>query len=155
QTVVDPTDDMTMWTFQEYCNVANSWGVRAIQLRAPLPAYPTNAVPATLTVGQTNVDVNVTATSVSGSEFFDPGPDVGGPGFPKHIKAFVSVDVTVNSVTYVNPTNLIINVSVASDALAGGRSIQVTNPDNQKTNSASGVLTILAPPVITASPTDT
>src|SRR5207247_1415152 len=34
QVVVDPADDMTMWTFQEYCNQANSWGVRVIQLKA-------------------------------------------------------------------------------------------------------------------------
>ncbi|MCU0405081.1 MAG: hypothetical protein MUE99_11095, partial [Chitinophagaceae bacterium] len=31
-TVVDPSDDMTMWTFQQYTNTSNSWAVRAIQL---------------------------------------------------------------------------------------------------------------------------
>jgi len=33
QTVVDPNDDMTFWTFQEYCNSANSWGVQRFNLR--------------------------------------------------------------------------------------------------------------------------
>jgi hypothetical protein len=42
QTVVDPNDDMTMWSFQEYCISANNWGVRAIQLKAPAPATPTS-----------------------------------------------------------------------------------------------------------------
>jgi hypothetical protein len=155
QTVVDPTDDMTMWTFQEYCNSGDSWGVRAIQLRAPLPAYPISVVPATLTVGQTNIDVSITATSISGSEFFDPGPDTGGPGFPNHIKATVSPDVTVNSVTYVNTTNMIINVSVAPGAVAGARPVTVINPDGRSTNNATGILTILAPPIVTADPTNT
>ena len=37
QVVVDPNDNMTMWTFQEYCNGTNSWGERVIQLIAPAP----------------------------------------------------------------------------------------------------------------------
>ncbi len=39
QTVVDPTDDMTMWTFTEYVPTTNAWGVRAAQFLAPPPAY--------------------------------------------------------------------------------------------------------------------
>ena len=40
QTVVDPLDDMTMWTFQEYCNNTGTYGVRAVQLKAPAPVTP-------------------------------------------------------------------------------------------------------------------
>src|SRR6185437_5936317 len=29
-TSVDPLDDMTMWTIQEFCNATNSYGVRAV-----------------------------------------------------------------------------------------------------------------------------
>jgi PKD repeat protein len=149
QTVVDPTDDMTMWTFQEYCNAPSSWAVRAIQLRPPRPAYPISAVPASLLQGQTNIDVVVTGVSASGSGYFDPGPDPGGPGYLNHISAFITSDVTVNKVTFSNPTNITLNVSVASDAALGPRAISVTNPDKQFTNSASGILTILAgPPVV-------
>ncbi len=43
QTVVDPSDDMTFWTFQEYANSNNSWGVQVIQLKAPPPATPSAA----------------------------------------------------------------------------------------------------------------
>jgi PKD repeat protein len=146
QTVVDPTDDMTMWTFQEYCNAPNSWAVRAIQLRPPRPAYPISAAPASLLQGQTNVDVVVTGSSASGTEYFDPGPDPGGPGYSNHISAFITSDITVNSVTFSNPTNITLNVSVANDAAPGPRSIMVTNPDKQITNSASGILTIVAAP---------
>ena len=45
QTVVDPTDDQTFWTFQEYTSAQNVWGVRVIQLRAPPPAVPRDASP--------------------------------------------------------------------------------------------------------------
>jgi hypothetical protein len=42
QTDVDPTDDMTVWTIQEYADTpANNWSVRAVQLKAPPP--PTTA----------------------------------------------------------------------------------------------------------------
>src|SRR3989442_1408967 len=51
QTVVDPNDDMTFWTFQEYCNSVNSWGVQAVQLKAPPPATPVSAAPASLAPG--------------------------------------------------------------------------------------------------------
>src|SRR5262249_50883186 len=39
-TVIDPSDDMTMWSFQEYCNATNSWAVRVLKLAAPPPATP-------------------------------------------------------------------------------------------------------------------
>src|SRR5206468_7482653 len=53
QVVVDPNDDMTMWTFQEYCNSADnvffngrgSWGVRAVRLLPPAPANPVSVSP--------------------------------------------------------------------------------------------------------------
>ncbi len=45
QTVVDPTDDQTFWTFQEYASANNVWGVRVIQLKAPPPATPASAEP--------------------------------------------------------------------------------------------------------------
>ena len=31
-TSLDPNDDMTMWTAQEFCDATNSWGVRVVQL---------------------------------------------------------------------------------------------------------------------------
>ena len=37
-TSVDPTDDMTMWTIQQYCDATDSYGVRVVELVAPPPA---------------------------------------------------------------------------------------------------------------------
>jgi PKD repeat protein len=155
-TVVDPNDDMTMWTFQEYCNAANSWGVRVVQLKAPPPATPTNAVPPSIAQGQSNVTVAVSGISVAGSEYFDPGQDIGGPGYSNHITAAISgAGVTINGVTFSNVTNIVLNLSVSANALAGARTLTVTNPDGQSAASTPGIITILGPPGIISPPTNT
>ncbi len=130
QTVVDPTDDMTMWTFQEYCNSTNSWGVRAIKLVAPPPATPALSSIYDITVGEPSVNIVLTGNSLSGSEFFDPGPDVGGPGYLNHISVSISGGVTVNSVTFDSPTQLTINISTIGTP-TGMKDITVINPDGQ------------------------
>ena len=149
QVAVDPTDDMTMWTFQEYCNAANSWGVQAIQLKAPPPATPANASPSSIAQGQSSVNVVITGTSVSGSEFFDPGADAGGPGFANHIAAAVAGGAVVNSVTFNSPTSITLNLNTTA-ASAGTMTVTVTNPDGQAVASGSGILTIVAPPTVTS-----
>ncbi len=134
---VDPNDDMTFWTFQEYCDASNSWGVRVIQLKAPLPATPAICSPSSVARG-TTTNVAVTGTATNGSGFFDPGA-----GFPNHIGAIVnSGSVTVNSVTYNNPTNITLNITIGASAATGARTITVTNPDGQSLTSVSGILTI-------------
>lgn len=150
QTVVDPGDDMTMWTFQEYCNINNSWALRVIQLLAPPPVTPSDASPSLVNTGVSNVDVTVTGISASGSGFFDPGS-----GFVKRIAASVNGGgVTVNSVTFTNPTSITMNISVAGGAAGGARTITVTNPDGQTATSATGIFYINAVscPMITVSP---
>ena len=155
QVVVDPNDDQTMWTFQEYCNAANSWAVRAIQLKAPLPATPASCSPAAVCAGATNVSVTLTGTSTSGTAFFDPGPDTGGPGFANHISSSVSGSgVTVNSTTFTDSTHVTLNITIAAGAAAGARDITVTNPDGQ-TKTGTGILTINALPAAPAAPTFT
>ncbi len=140
QTVVDPNDDMTMWTFQEYANATNSWGVQVIQLKAPPPVTPTTASPSSVAQGQAFVNVTITGTSISGSGFFDPGPDTGGPGFLKHIAATVTGGVIVNSVSFTDPTHVTLNISTFC-ASAGSQDITITNPDGQSAT-GSGILTI-------------
>ena len=135
---VDPNDDMTMWAVQEYCNANNSWGVQVIQLKAPPPATPASASPSVVTQGVANVNIVVAGTSINGSGFFDPGVS-----FSNHISATVNGGgVTVNAVTYNNPTNITLNLTIAGGATASARTITVTNPDGQSATSASGILTI-------------
>lgn len=151
QTVVDPTDDMTMWTFQEYTNALDSWGLRAIQLLAPPPALPASATPSSINIGASNVAILLTGTSSAGSGFFDPGS-----GYPRRISAAVSgAGVTVNSVSYTDPTHLTIILSVAANAPPGARSISISNPDGQSAASDNGIISIVDPncPTISLTPT--
>lgn len=130
QTVVDPTDDQTMWTFQEYCNATDSWGVRAIQLKAPPPATPSSSSVVNIDAGQSSFNIVLTGTSASGSEFFDPGADAGGPGFANHINASISGTVTVNNKTFNSPTQVTLNISTVGSPV-GLKNITITNPDGQ------------------------
>ena len=142
-TSLDPNDDMTMWTIQEFCDSANSYGDRVVKLLAPPPATPLSCSPSSITQGVANVSVVVTGTSSNGSGFFDPGA-----GFPNHISATVNGgSVTVNSITYSNPTNITLNITVASNTVAGVFAVTVTNPDGQSVASTAGILTIFSPPV--------
>lgn len=141
-TSLDPNDDMTMWTIQEFCDNTDSYGVRVIKLLAPPPAIPITCSPSVVTQGVSNVAIVVSGLASNGSGFFDPGTN-----FLNHIAAVVNGgSVTVNSVTYNNPTNITLNLSVDSDATTTTRTITVTNPDGQSATSVSGILAIAGLP---------
>jgi hypothetical protein len=138
-TCLDPNDDMTMWTIQEFCNAPNSYGVQVARLLAPPPATPTNCIPSSLVAGTNNVNVLVIGMSDGDTGFFDPGA-----GFSNRISAVVNGGgVAVNSISYSNPTHLTLNLSVAAGAASGSRSITVINPDGQGSTSPSGILTVI------------
>lgn len=150
QVVVDPTDNMTMWTFQGYCDATNSWALRAIQLLAPPPATPSSALPASGTVGVSNLSVVITATASGGSGLYDAGA-----AFPNRLTAMVNGGgVTVNSVTFTDATHATVNITIAGGATPGARTITVTNPDGQAATSASAIFTINSGscPTITLAP---
>ncbi|HEV2029128.1 MAG TPA: hypothetical protein VGS16_11465 [Candidatus Dormibacteraeota bacterium] len=148
-TSLDPCDDMTMWTAQEY--VAGSappsadWGVAAERLQAPAPATPTSASPSSLQTGQASVNVAITGTSASGSGFYDTPSTLTDP-CRKRIAATVSGGVIVNSITYTDPTHITLNLSTVS-ASSGPQSLTVTNPDGQVVV-ANNFLTIQGQPYV-------
>jgi hypothetical protein len=147
-TVVDPSDGMTVWTFQEYCHANNSWAVRCIELLAPPPATIASVSQPNLARG-TNPTVNVTGTVVSGSGFFDPGA-----GYPNHIAASVSgTGVTVNSVTFNSPTSVTLAMTVSPSAPLGPRNLTIINPDGQQTT-MNNAFTVVPPPTQTINPSD-
>ncbi len=140
-TSLDPDDDMTLWTIQEYCSSTDSWGVRVAELKAPAPAIPASATPAAIAPGQASVSVVVTGSSVAGSGFFDPGPD-----YAKRLSASVSGSgVTVNSATVTGPTSLTLDLDTVG-AAPGPRTVTVTNPDGQSRTSTEAILTITSSP---------
>jgi hypothetical protein len=135
---VDPQNDMTMWTVQEFCDAANSYGVRVVQLNAPPPATIDSCSPGQV-ASQQNINVTVNGTSTNGSGFFDPGNDPGGPGFQNHISASIP-GVTVNSVTFNSPTEVTLNITIGN-VTAGSYNITITNPDGQS-STGIGILQI-------------
>lgn len=142
QVVVDPTDNQTMWTFQEYTNATNSWGVRVVKVLAPPPATPVSAWSSHC---GNSVNFTITGTTTGGSAFFDPGP-----GFANRISASISGGVTVNSTSFVSPTAVVVSVSM-NGATAGPKNITITNPDGQQAT-ANGISVVEGPAVCSVSP---
>jgi len=154
-TSLDPVDDMTMWTVQEFSNATNAWAVRVVKLIAPPPATPVSANPAIIAAGQPSVDVTINGTQIAGSGFYDPGANLGGTAVPfSHIAASVGGGVHVNGVTFVSPTRVVLDVSTVG-ATTGSQNVTVTNPDGQKSTGA-GIVTISqgagAPTIASVSP---
>jgi hypothetical protein len=127
QTVVDPTDDMTFWTFQQYAQGTNNWGTRAIQLLAPPPPAAFTLTPAP-SCGTSTITID--GTSVNNSEFFDPGA-----GFINRLQVAVTGPsaVTVTNIVFVTPTQITADFTIPVGALAGTYTVTITNPDGQTT----------------------
>jgi hypothetical protein len=152
-TSLDPCDDQSIWTIQEYTSIANQYGTRFGQLKAPPPATPASASPSTVASGQAAVNVVVTGTSSAGSGFFDTPSSLASEPCRTRITSSIP-GLTVNSVTWNSPTQvtLILNTTAAT---SGTKTVTITNPDGQSA-SGSGILTITgsgctppATPVIT------
>ncbi len=150
-TSLDPLDLMTMWTIQEFNNSLNSYGVRVAKLIAPPPATPASASVASVFRGLSSVDVTITGVSTSGSGFFDPGPNLPAPAVAyNHIQASASAGVTVNSVTFTDPTHVTLNISTVG-ATAGPVDVTITNPDGQALTGL-GLFSVTVPAATYADP---
>jgi hypothetical protein len=146
-TSVDPLDDMTVWTIQEYNQALNSYAVRVGRLAAPPPATPATAAPAMIATGQASVSVTITGTSSGGSGFYDPGANLPLPALPfNHISASVTGGVSVNSVTYNSPTSVTLNLNTVSTP-PGMKDVTITNPDGQSATTIN--LLTITPPLCT------
>jgi hypothetical protein len=173
-TDVDPNDDQTVWTFQEYadltstCPFGSCWSVRAVQLKAPPPPALASATPVCVGLASTvstitGTDSCAAPTCTNGlctgggtcPEFFDPGLDAGGPGFANHLSATATGGVTVNpfpSSNIVIPgipsTQRVLQATLSLNTTAatpGTKDLTITNPDGQAITGI-GVLTVNATP---------
>lgn len=132
-TSLDPKDDMTMWTIQEYCNGTNTYGVRAVKLIAPPPPPTNTPVPAAIPLNTASNTIAVTGTAPAGQGFYDPGADPPSPHTPfTHITASGS-GIIVNSITYTDATHVTLNVSTVGST-SGSKTVTITNPDGQTTS---------------------
>lgn len=129
---LDPKDDMSMWTIQQFCNGTNTYGVQVARLLAPPPPPTNTATPSSVGTGAPSLTITVNGTSPAGQGFYDPGPDPAAPHTPfTHISAS-GAGIIVNSITYVNPTQVQISVNTIG-ATPGVKTITITNPDGQST----------------------
>ncbi|MDR3609461.1 MAG: hypothetical protein P4L27_02735, partial [Ignavibacteriaceae bacterium] len=145
-TECDPSDDMTFWTIQQFCNAANNYGCRVSQFRAPAPATLTTATPNILGPGS-NYTLVIKGDTTTGLGFYEPGT-----GFSKHISASIDGGITVNSITYNSPSTVTLNVTTTG-ATDGARTVTITNPDGQVASSGT-IFTYhsVTGPLLTATP---
>lgn len=133
-TSIDPSDDMTMWTLQQWVDVQNSYGLRLVRLMAPPPASPISVTPAVLTTGRSGLTVTVSGATTGGAGYFDPGA-----GVPAGLTAvFTGSGITVTAIAVDSPTQLTLTLDTTS-AVPGTYPLVVTNPDGQTSSLAEAV----------------
>jgi uncharacterized repeat protein (TIGR01451 family) len=146
-TSVDPCDDMTMWTIQEYADTPNlfpvNWGTQVVRLLAPGPAVPNSAVPPSIQSGQPSLNVTINASATSGRGFYDTPASGISAACRTRIGASVGGGVIVNSVTLVDADTVMLNLDTTGASL-GPASVTVTNPDGQFAT-GTNLLTVLPP----------
>lgn len=143
-TSLDPCDDQTIWTTQEFVGTGFTtydWQIAAEKLLAPPPATPASASPSVVAPNVSSTSIVVTGTSTNGSGFYDT-PSSADATCRTRLTAAISGGVTVNSVMYTDPTHITLNISTVG-ASVGPKTVTVTNPDGQV--AAAGILTVALP----------
>jgi hypothetical protein len=133
-TSVDPADDMTLWTLQQYVNANDSYALRLVRLQAPPPAQILSVSPSVVVQGRSGVQVTVNGSSTGGAGFFDPGP-----GVPQRlVAALAGSGITVTGVAVASPTQLTLTLDATAASL-GAHALSISNPDGQTTSLASAL----------------
>lgn len=146
-TSVDPNDDLSIWTVQEYATATrDSWGTWVTQLLSPAPTLDNPA-------GSAQAGTTGVALSLTGTGIYDPGP-----GFPNRLTVELTGGATNGisnyQVTYNGPTSASVTFDIAGDATPGARDIVLTNPDGRQatviggfTVTANGLTSLTVSPV--------
>jgi hypothetical protein len=129
-TVVDPSDDMTIWSFQQYTNSTNNWGLRAIQLKAPPPAVPTSISPIVCDASG-NATVTLTGSATDFAGFYDPGPPRGGPAYPRRLGVSSTGNVAISNIELISATQIRFLANFSNATLGSQQTLTITNPDCQ------------------------
>jgi hypothetical protein len=157
-TSLDPCDDMTMWTVQQFNNSLNSYGTRVVKLVAPPPPSLPSGPVITVNTGNPSIALELIGTSLNGEGFYDT-PLTLADACKKSLTVIVTNNVLVNSLTFKSATTVEVNISTIN-ATAGLATLTVINPDGQQ---VSTTITVLQTPTntptftseITQSPTVT
>ncbi|MGI8905333.1 MAG: beta strand repeat-containing protein [Candidatus Sumerlaeaceae bacterium] len=126
-TSLDPNDDMSIWTIQEYARTpSGSQDLWSTWIVKELSAAPTLNNPAASGLqGTSNYNLALTGTG-----FYDPGA-----GFPNRLAVALNGGaingISGYAVTYNSPTSANVMFNIAGNASVGTRDIVLTNPDGQ------------------------
>ncbi|MCX6360543.1 MAG: hypothetical protein NT029_12075 [Armatimonadetes bacterium] len=127
---LDPNDDMTVWSTQEFAADTSVWGTWITPLRAPAPTVASPGGSALQNTAGVSLDV-------TGSGFFDPGP-----GFASrptaHLTGGAVNGIGNVTVTVLSSTSARITFDVADPATPGARDVVFTNPDGRSATAVAG-----------------
>jgi hypothetical protein len=140
-TTLDPNDDMSMWTIQEYATTpANNWRTYVAKLLSPAPTLndpATNALQGT----------SGFTLALTGTGFYDPGA-----GYTNRLAIQLTGGspngISNYAVTYLTPSNATVTFDVSAGAGLGARTIVLTNPDGQSASVPGGFTVVPEPAFI-------
>lgn len=121
-TCVDPQDDLTIWTIQEYCSEINQWGCYVDRILAGAPATAVKVVPSKVKANSTET-IKIKGMRPLGGGFYEPGEK-----YPNHLTVSIE-DAQVNSVNVISATELELNITTGKSK--GLKKIKIKNPDGQ------------------------
>jgi hypothetical protein len=131
-TSLDPCDDMTIWSIQEYSGAVDgpfgtyydtNWAVAVAELKAPAPTI-TQVTPSHVERNRDHVTVTVT-----GAGFYSP-PQTGMSSCRQDIAAATAFPgLSIHSLNYIDADTLQLDISTG--ASAGQANLAITNPDGQ------------------------
>lgn len=133
-TAVDPSDDMTFWTVQEYAPTSSRWGVRVARILGPPPAAPATGL--SVGLGAASLTVTLDGLASGGAAWFDPGA-----GFARRLTVGVGCGVTVAGVRVLSPTRLSLDLDTRGASL-GLCDVTVTNPDGQSATTPAALAVV-------------
>lgn len=122
---IDPSDNMSIWSIQEYALASNNWGVQVCRIPAAPPPKEVVVYPYHVEWGEKCVKLCIRGKSENGRVFYEPGK-----GFPNHLEVTFSGLIEVKRVVYIDPTHIEVVVST-QQAIAGQHDLRITNPDGQ------------------------
>jgi hypothetical protein len=128
QTVVDPADDVTLWTIQQFAAGSGAWGVQVAQILAPAPTLD----PVAYHGCNTQTEHVITLT---GTNFFDARPSGNAPTVE-----ITGGDITVTSVDLLDERRAMVAFFLQPGAGWSYRTIIYTNPDGQSASLFEGLI---------------
>nr|MCU0497781.1 hypothetical protein [Anaerolineae bacterium] len=147
--ILDPCDDMTLWTIQQYNQALNSYALQVARLNAPPPAIVPGGSIATVFNNQPPTQITITGTAPNSEGFYDtPASPLTDLNCRRRLTVTATNGVIISNLMFNSPTSITVTVD-ASGAEPGTSTLTITNPDGQL---VTATITIDGVPLPTATP---